>query len=248
MKAKDLLLQSFDEPNHTQAPNKFFDILPDMGDAELRVTLVMIRQTFGYHRDTFKMGISKLAAAAGLTDNGARNGAKAAEERGIFKRVNPDSQKEAEWALNVTPNHVDPQLGEPLPPTTLTPTPNHVDHIVGVKESIKENIKKGDLVDGIIFYGQQAKENRVDEIEEIIVRLERGLRVNITRSNGNQSVARRILKDGRSVDQWLNWVTQDEWRNAHLYIYADLEKVWRDFPQAFDANNGMNPQGLEIGL
>lgn len=113
-------------------------------------------------------------------------------------------------------------------------------------ENTTKGLKKGDLIDGIFFYGNQAVKEQIDKIEEVIVKLERGLRVNITRSTNNQAVARRILKDGRSLETWLGWVTSDEWRNSHLYIYADLEKVWRDFPQAFDNVNGYNPQGLTI--
>lgn len=94
---------SFQSPNYTQAPNDFFVMLPEMGDAELRVTLVMIRQTFGFHRDGFKMGMKKLAKAAGLSDQGARNGAEEAEKRGTFKRSNPTEQGEAEWELSVDP-------------------------------------------------------------------------------------------------------------------------------------------------
>lgn len=92
---------AFPEPNYTQTPNNFFDMIPDMSDAELRVTIVMIRQTFGYHRDGFKMSVSKLATASGLSRQGALDGAKAAEERGTFCRANPDAQGEAEWKLVV---------------------------------------------------------------------------------------------------------------------------------------------------
>jgi hypothetical protein len=76
--------------------------------------------------------------------------------------------------------------------------------------------------------------------------MERGLRVNISRSTANQATAKRILNDGRPFGQWLTWCISDEWRAAHLYIYADLEKVWRDYPQAFENQIGMNPQGLSI--
>lgn len=94
-------MSGFKEPNYTQTPNDFFTMLPEMSDAELRVTTVMIRETFGWHRATFKMSIPKLAKAAGLCDNAARAGAAAAESRGTFKRVNPDAQGEAEWELVV---------------------------------------------------------------------------------------------------------------------------------------------------
>lgn len=137
---KALLKKTFDEPNHTQTPNKFFDMIPEMGEAELRVTLVMIRHTFGYHKESFKMSMQKLADASGMSRQGAINGALAAEERGIFKRANPDSQKEAEWELNLLPvNDVDPS-------TTLTGSVNDVDSTCkpslqqsSVKENYKEN-------------------------------------------------------------------------------------------------------------
>ena len=112
-----------------------------------------------------------------------------------------------------------------------------------VPTSIK---KKKDLIDGILFYGQQAKDRKEDKLEELIQEMERGLRVNISRTTANQAAARRILNDGRSFGQWLTWCISDEWRAAHLYLYADLDKVWRDYPQAFDNQTGMNPQGLSL--
>ncbi len=233
-------MSSFQSPNYTQSPNDFFDMIPDMSDAELRVTLVMIRQTFGFHRDGFKMGINKLAFAAGLSRNGAKDGAEQAEKRGTFRRVNPDAQTEAEWELIVTPSASDHLIGQPV-----TTPPSASDSQVRVKERIKKE-KKVDLVDGILFFGQKAIEQGEDKAEEIIQELERGLRVNIARSTRNQAVAKRILKDGRSVQTWLSWCMSDEWRASHLYLYADLEKVWRDYPQAFDGTAGMNPQGLSI--
>jgi hypothetical protein len=110
----------FASPNYTQTPNDFFDLIPDMEDSELRVTIVMIRNTFGYHRPGFRMSIAQLAAAAGLSENGAKAGAKAAEERGTFYRVNPNSLKTAEWALVVDGSPIDPpaadgSASDPLP-------------------------------------------------------------------------------------------------------------------------------------
>ena len=112
----------------------------------------------------------------------------------------------------------------------------------------KKTTKKGDLVDGLLFYGQQAKDREEDKVEEFLQEVERGLKVNLQRSNSNQAVARRILKDGRPFGQWLTWCISDEWRAAHLYLYADLERVWREYPQAFSEAAGNNPQGLEVGL
>lgn len=124
--------KAFPLPNYTQTPNDFFEMIPDMGDAELRVTLVMIRHTFGFHRNSFKMGVSKLATASGLSRQGALDGAEAAEKRGTFRRTNPDSNTEAEWELVVALNPVD----TPLNPVEGSPQPSG--GLSGVKESIKE--------------------------------------------------------------------------------------------------------------
>jgi len=137
---KSLLIQAFEEPNHTQTPNKFFDMIADMGDAELRVTLVMIRHTFGFHKSTFKMGMRKIGEASGLTRQGAIAGAEAAERRGIFKRTNPDSQKEAEWELNLLPPVNTDDMSSRI-------TPNVKQDYSQCKEGlqqfpIKENIKE----------------------------------------------------------------------------------------------------------
>lgn len=234
-------MSSFQSPNYTQTPNDFFDMLPEMEHSEVRVTLVMIRQTFGFHRDGFKMGIGKLAKAAGLSRNAAKDGAEAAEKRGTFRRTNPEAQTEAEWELVIDGQPVT----TPSQPVTTPPSTN--DSQVRVKEKIKKE-KKGDLVDGILLFGKQAIEQGEDKAEEIIQELERGLRVNITRTTKNQAVAKRILKDGRPVQKWLFWCMLDEWRASHLYLYADLEKVWRDYPQAFDGTTGINPQDLEVGI
>jgi hypothetical protein len=116
-------------------------------------------------------------------------------------------------------------------------------------ESTTENTqRKGDLIDGMLHFGKLAQSQEEDKIEEIITALERGLKVNIGRTLTNQQVAKRILKDGRPLETWLSWVKSDEWRAARLYIYADLERVWRDYPQAFGGDDGMNPQGLEVGV
>jgi DNA-binding MarR family transcriptional regulator len=108
--------------------------------------------------------------------------------------------------------------------------------------------KKGDILDGVLFYGKQAIEQGEDKIEAVITELERGLKVNIARTTKNQSAARRIVKDGRPVQKWLSWLVSDEWRASHLYLYADLDRVWREYPQAFEQGNNINPQGLEIGF
>lgn len=131
LKAVYNTITGFESPNYTQSPNDFFDMIPDMSDAELRVTLVMIRNTFGWHKTEFKMGVSKLADAAGLSRQGALDGASAAEKRGTFRRLNPEAITEAEWEL-VTLNPVE---GTPL--ASRGGTLNPVEDSLGLKKDKK---------------------------------------------------------------------------------------------------------------
>ncbi len=138
MSKKFIVTGAFPEPEWTQVPNKFFEMIPEMESSEVRVTLIMIRETYGYHRESFKMGLGKLADAAGLSRNAAKDGAEAAEIRGTFKRSNPDEQTEAEWELVVSQpvTMVNQCIGDGQPVHTPLSTN---DLQVRIKESIKEN-------------------------------------------------------------------------------------------------------------
>jgi hypothetical protein len=108
--------------------------------------------------------------------------------------------------------------------------------------------KKGDLIDGILFYGNKAIEQGIDEVEQVAVKLETGLRFNFPRGTKDQAVYKRILKSGKPVERFIEWVKSDEKRLSYAFLYAkDTETIWRDWPQV-DTGTNMNPQGLEIGV
>ncbi len=116
-------LKGFCSPNYTQSPNDWFDeMLPTMGLAETKVTAVLIRHTFGFHRKRVEMGLARLAKLTGLTERNAMVGAKQAEARGIVKRLNAGhgDRRRTIWELVVTtsPREVETaSLGEGvLPP------------------------------------------------------------------------------------------------------------------------------------
>src|SRR3990167_3655585 len=53
----------FESPNHTQTPNDLFEsLMQQMTEAELKVTLAVIRGTLGYHRDGFDCSLRKMTA------------------------------------------------------------------------------------------------------------------------------------------------------------------------------------------
>lgn len=222
-------MSGFQSPNYTQTPNDLFDeLLPDMGLAELKVVMCIVRHTFGFHQDETKLSIRTIARYTGLTVKSVMEGAKQAEEHGLIERYT-DHNKTTKWRaiVSVVPSSTprNRKYNAGVSPTTTQ---------LGVKESIKNKPKKkGDLVDGILHFSKAAVTQGLVEVEEFIQNLERNLHVNIDRSLKNQQVAKRIMKDGRPIEKWIAWAKAEEWRAAHLYLYADMEKIWRDFPQAF---------------
>ena len=97
--------KGFSSPNYTQAPNDWFDeMLPLMGLAEMKVTAVLIRHTFGFHRKRVDMGLARLAALTGLSENSVIKGALEAEKRGTLKRLNAGrgDRRRTVWELVIT--------------------------------------------------------------------------------------------------------------------------------------------------
>lgn len=78
----------FEQPNYTQAPNRFFDeILPQIDTlAEIKVTLAVIRQTFGFHKQEDALSISQLEALTGLTREAVCDGIQRGVARGTLGR------------------------------------------------------------------------------------------------------------------------------------------------------------------
>ena len=215
--AKYKTTAAFPEPEYTQTPNKFFDTLPDMYDSEVRVTLVMIRQTFGFHRDGFKMGVGKLADAAGLSRQGALDGAQAAEKRGTFRRTNPNEITEAEWELVVTLYSVDTPSSQLIPPLySVEGSPQVGRGQVGVKEILKKDSKdlRGGLtekevqqanaqVDAMIANSRKVKYLNRDKIPEPYL---------VFADLYNELTKQEPTK--RSIQEW--FMTFEEWKAERL--------------------------------
>lgn len=77
----------FTPPNYTQIPNTLFELLPVMSNAELRVTLTLLRKTIGWHKArTELLSVPELADLAGLSESSAKTGIKEATARGTVKK------------------------------------------------------------------------------------------------------------------------------------------------------------------
>jgi phage replication O-like protein O len=102
-------MSAIKKPNYTQIPNVILDkLMLSMSDAELRVVLVIARQTFGYHRQRKKMSISYLMKATGMSKQGVLNGINSAIERGVVKRRKDGQSWQYELVIDGEPvNEVD---------------------------------------------------------------------------------------------------------------------------------------------
>lgn len=95
----------FDSPNYTQTPNQFFDELLAKIDsmAELKVTLAVMRYTFGYHRKSAEMSLSFLERVTGLTRPMVILGVRRGVGRGTITR----DVEARTISLNVKPGSID---------------------------------------------------------------------------------------------------------------------------------------------
>lgn len=81
-------MTGFTVPNHTQTPNDLFDkYMKDMTEAELKVTLAVIRKTLGYHKQTDPISWSQIMSMSGLSKDAVQNGIDRALERGLIEIV-----------------------------------------------------------------------------------------------------------------------------------------------------------------
>jgi len=76
-----------EKPNYTQVPNVILDIfMSEMEGSELKVTLAIARQTFGYHRDRHNLSLSDLQKLTGLSRQGVVNAVDALMKCGLITR------------------------------------------------------------------------------------------------------------------------------------------------------------------
>jgi hypothetical protein len=84
--------KGIDKPTYTQTPNILFDeLMRDMGEAELKVTLAIMRQTFGWHRHFYEMSLTDLQEFTGLSRPSVTKGIDAGIRRGTMRRRQDDA-------------------------------------------------------------------------------------------------------------------------------------------------------------
>lgn len=103
-------MTGFQSPNHTQVPNDLFDeYLAELGEAELRVILAIIRATLGFHRRQLPLSLTTLSKKTGLSRKAVVAAASSLIERGLVS-------KQIQKGVNVWTLHWkdDPDMAVPL--------------------------------------------------------------------------------------------------------------------------------------
>jgi phage replication O-like protein O len=70
----------------TQTPNFIYDLMPEMSEAEIKVVLVIVRQTIGWQREAISLSVSELESLTKMARASVVSGLKSALEHGILAR------------------------------------------------------------------------------------------------------------------------------------------------------------------
>jgi phage replication O-like protein O len=74
-------------PTYTQTPNDLFDHwLPLLGEGELKVLLVIMRKTFGWHKTHDAISVSQLSKLTGMKEDTVIKAAKSLQKKGVITR------------------------------------------------------------------------------------------------------------------------------------------------------------------
>lgn len=93
------------QPNYTQTPNDLFDHwLPYLKEGELKVLLVIMRKTFGWHKIRDKISISQLAAITGLTEETVVIATRSLQQKGVIIKnvIGPPGKQETYYELVIS--------------------------------------------------------------------------------------------------------------------------------------------------
>ena len=141
-------LKPIPAPNYTQSPNIVYDEwLPHLTFVELKVLMVIIRKTFGWHKIRDRISISQLVKSTGSTDTNVVKAANSLQKRGlILKHVEGENgvQKTSyELVVMENSNNLDPSCrGGGTPPATGGTKETKTKEKKGEKEGSRSDPKK----------------------------------------------------------------------------------------------------------
>ena len=104
---------SFRAPNYTQAPNEFFDdIAKTLKEGELRVLLVIMRQTFGWQKKWDRISLSQLMQKTGMERKAVHNSLQSLIQKSLIQKHKEGKigQENCWYTLQVEPVQKDEEI------------------------------------------------------------------------------------------------------------------------------------------
>lgn len=134
---------SIKSPNYTQIPNEFFDkMMADMGEAEIKVLMAIMRKTFGWHKIRDQISLSQLEEITGLHKQAIIGAIKILESKGLVLKTvtgsNGTQKAFYELIISEDSNNSYPCENHTPPSVKFTPTKETL-----TKERRKESSLKG---------------------------------------------------------------------------------------------------------
>lgn len=126
--------KGIDKPTYTQTPNILFDeLMRDMSEAELKVTLAIMRQTFGWHRQFYEMSLTDLQELTGLSRPSITKGIDAGIRRATIRRR---QDEEGNFYYGLIVNDADDDEDKDYPLTKKPKSPSKKSLPVASKNSL----------------------------------------------------------------------------------------------------------------
>jgi hypothetical protein len=109
----------------TKTPNEILEAMPGMSEAELKLTAVLVRLTYGYHAEEVKLRYEDMRDAARLSQGGVANAVEAVTRRGFFRRGNKSM-----WYVNSLPSRLnhEEEIVQPVDQNSLPSRLSYIDN------------------------------------------------------------------------------------------------------------------------
>lgn len=224
-------------PNYTQAPNELFDEwLPLLGLAELKVLMVIIRKTFGWHKVRDRISLSQLQQITGLERRHVCSAIKSLEGRRLITKivVGNNGEQQTFYELFIDDSNNFDQCPKDTPTSVLkTPTKETL-----TKERYRESASPPPSPSLSLANAAQDSRPSAPPIKEI--------------PREAKEMAEELLKKVKAIHPKLKEPNLDKWAKEMDLLHRADKREWSEirdmikwaFEDAFWVKIIQSPEGL----
>lgn len=156
-------------PNYTITPNELFDHwLPHLGEAELKVLLVVMRKTFGWHKIRDIISISQLSQITGMLEETVIKATRSLQNKGIIKKeVTGTNGKQVTSYELIMKEHSSNSY-----PSVQPSGPLGLDPGVSTEAQKKAYSSKETTTQNAVVFSKSLKENKPNQVPENTINFE----------------------------------------------------------------------------